>query len=412
MSLPLPLPTTSKYTNYQAPAADQDFLNQLDWLINNFYTQVVNLISTTPPGGAAFTVATGAVTNPSGDPQILTTDMFVATSATNNNSFVTLPTPPYKSRCIVSCQSNIEFKVFPSSGASMMLPTGGNVPSGYQIYHGSTIEFQYDAVNTAWRVLGGLQNQRDVRWNDPNNAQNTGDVLVWDGGYFRATSVVGVTTSWPANQWQLKGDGAFVKFDTGTAGGFNGTLGLPTFTGGSGNNTLITKGTLVGSINAGALGNALLANNSVTIGATNVILGGTATAFTGVTSITGLNPPSAGADAANKTYVDAQVAGTHIPVNADAAAVNHGATTTATVSTGFTKIISGAGTDINLPTGAKNDLCYAYNSLGGTVTVYPQGGGSITGGAATGTTCPLTAGGVIGFLCYAPNVWIYATNNT
>lgn len=405
----LPLPTTDKYTNYQAPAADQDFLNQLDWLINNFYGAVTTLIETTPPGGAAFTCGTGAANS-----QILTTDMFVVTSSVNNNSFVTLPTPPYKSRCIVSCQSNIECKVFPSSGTSMILPTGGNVPSGYQLYHGSTIEFQYDATNTSWRVMHGLQNQRDVRWNDPFNAQNDGDVLVWNGSYFRSSSVVGLTTSWPSNQFQLRGDGAFVKFDTSTAGGFNGGLGLPVSTGGAGNNTLITKGTLVGSISAGAIFNSLLTNSSVTIGSTPISLGGSATALAGVTSITGLSSPSLGVDAANKTYVDAQVAAglNRITVNADAPAVDHGSTTTATVGIGFTRLTAGAGTDCNLPTGVKNDMCYTYNSLGGTITVYPQSGGTITGGAAVGTSCPLTAGGVIGFLCYAPNTWVYATNNT
>lgn len=70
------------------------------------------------------------------------------------------------------------------------------------------------------------------------------------------------------------------------------------------------------NITAATIPNSALVNSSVTIGTTNVALGGTVTALTGMTGIaftsgtvTGIASPTAGSDAANKNYVDAAVAG-------------------------------------------------------------------------------------------------------
>jgi hypothetical protein len=99
-------------------------------------------------------------------------------------------------------------------------------------------------------------------------------------------------------------------------------------------------------------------------------------------------------------------------INPDVAAINHGSTTAPNLLPGFQSIVSGTGSDVNLPTGSADDIVGTYNTLGGTVDVYPQPGGSINGGAAVGTSCPLASGGCIQFICKTPNNWIYYTNNT
>jgi hypothetical protein len=91
----------------------------------------------------------------------------------------------------------------------------------------------------------------------------------------------------------------------------NGGTGATSLTGyvyGNGTSTMTASTTIPTTALSGTVTNAQLANSSITLGTTNIALGGTSLAPVGLTSVTVTQNPTTGLQLATKAYVDNQLA--------------------------------------------------------------------------------------------------------
>ena len=171
----------------------------------------------------------------------------------------------------------------------------------------------------------------------------------------------------------------------------NGGTGATTLTGyvyGNGTSTMTASATIPTTALSGTVSNAQLANSSITLGTTNIVLGGTSLTPAGLTSVTVTQNPVSALQLTTKQYVDGLVATGltyHAPVQA-ATTASLASTTGGTVT--YNNGASGVGATITLSVAltvldgytlantnrilVKNEVNQAYNGIytwatGGTV---------------------------------------------